>query len=627
MWIFSSLKESVVCRRVGAGFFHLMGILLSFWVALLLRFDFSDSGVIRETFSDFCLRVLAGFFISVFAFGLYRGLWRFFTLRDCFVTSIAVLAGFVLSGGVVFLSNGFSFEGFPRSTLIITSIVFLVWEVGCRGFLRLIREHRIQRQVEEASIDRVLLVGNPDQADSMLRQLIRYPHKAGRVVGVVSHACRHKGLQLRGIPIYSPEVDLGGLVKRKEVNKLFFLPPLNTPSHIREIMHAVGNAKVVCEYQFMPSIDDLASGRLTVDRMRRVKIEDLLHRKPHEIDFDPIASRIKGQRVLVTGAGGSIGSEICRQVLELEPESLVLFESSEYGLFEIERELLARGGSTDVRAVTGDIRRPEQVRAAIRSVGGIDIVYHAAAYKHVHLMERNPAACFQNNVLGTHTVATVSEAEGVSEFVLISTDKAVRPTSLMGASKRLAERVLIERGKGGNTRFKAVRFGNVLGSSGSVIPIFRKQIENGGPVTVTSQQVTRYFMTIPEAVELVIAAGALADDRSICILEMGEPVKIDSLARRMIELSGFVPDVDIPIVYTGLKSGEKEYEELLTDDEGVVKTEYDRIWVVEKSHRADSVSIDLGDLIEVIDEGDSEALRNYAHQNISGSLLYGGRSS
>jgi FlaA1/EpsC-like NDP-sugar epimerase len=235
-------------------------------------------------------------------------------------------------------------------------------------------------------------------------------------------------------------------------------------------------------------------------------------------------------------------------------------------------------------------------------------------------MEKNPVACLQNNVLGTETVASAAESCGVGDFVLVSTDKAVRPTSLMGASKRLAERVVVERPESA-TRFKAVRFGNVLGSSGSVIPIFREQIKRGGPLTVTSKEVTRYFMTIPEAVELVIAAGAVSEDRSICVLEMGDPVKIDSLARRMIALSGLVPDVDIKIEYTGLRPGEKEYEELITDDEGVVRTDHDRIWVVEKSHEVDAPPLDLGKLKELLDEGVEGEIRRFAHKHIPGSLL------
>jgi len=643
--IFNKLKESVVFRRSVAFFFHLAGTVLAYAGALLLRFDF-DAETALAYAKPFPWQVVTGFFAAIIAMGLYRGIWRFFTLRDCFTTARAIAIGTGLAAFLVLISNQFTFQDFPRSIIPVTALLLMAWELGIRGMLRLIREHRYRRG--EGETGAVLLVGNPEEADALLRNLVRYPGRVGRVAGLVSHANRHGGQQLRGVPIHGVDnADVPGLIKKQEIGTVLFLPPLNTPAFIRDTMGAIGAAGLKCDYRIIPSMSDVAAGRVGFEQMRRVSIEDLLHRPPHQIDLALVRSSIAGKKVMVTGAGGSIGSEICRQVLALQPACLVLFESSEFGLFEIERELGGRNltqrrGDAETQergdkekearsesrkpilivAVAGDVRRAEQVGAAIETAGGIDVIFHAAAYKHVHLMERNPVACFQNNVIGTLTVAAVAEERGVGDFVLISTDKAVRPTSLMGASKRLAERGIIERPRGA-TRFKAVRFGNVLGSSGSVIPIFRKQISEGGPVTVTSKQVTRYFMTIPEAVELVIAAGAVSDDRTICVLEMGEPVKIDSLARRMIELSGFVPDVDIPIIYTGLKPGEKEYEELLTDDEGVTKTEHDRIWVVEKSSEVDAPPLNLGELLELLDAGDAEALREYAHRNIPGSLLVG----
>ncbi|MDF1755939.1 MAG: nucleoside-diphosphate sugar epimerase/dehydratase [Verrucomicrobiales bacterium] len=620
--IIDFLKKSVWFRRSVALFFHAGGIALSVWLAFQLRFDFAVSEVDSAALRIGLLWGGSGFFIAILLFGLYRGLWRFFTLRDCFMTAFAIGVGAIIGGAAVYFGNGMGFIGFPRSTILITALILLVWEVGCRGLIRVLREHRIRVHREGEAQGRVLLVGNPDEADSLLRNMVRHPRNVGKVVGLVSDSKRHHGQQLRGVKIYGGSDLVPDIVEKQSVTTVLFLPPFNSPSVIRNVVEAVGRRGLPCEYRTLPSMEDLASGRVTVDKIRKVSIEDLLHRPQHDIDLQRVASTIQGKRVMVTGAGGSIGSEICRQILKLGPQSLTLFDSSEYLLFEIERELAVESSGSKVQliAVTGDVRRPDNIERAIDQTGGIDVLYHAAAYKHVHLMERNPVACFQNNVIGTDTVASVAEQAGVKDFVLVSTDKAVRPTSLMGASKRLAERVLIERPKG-KTRFKAVRFGNVLGSSGSVIPIFRKQIAEGGPVTVTSKKVTRYFMTIPEAVELVIAAGAFAEDRQICILEMGEPVTIESLARRMIELSGFVPDVDIPIIYTGLKSGEKEYEELLTDDEGVVRTDHDRIWVLQKSHEVDAPPLVLSELIAHLDKGDSVSIRNYAHENVPGSLL------
>jgi FlaA1/EpsC-like NDP-sugar epimerase len=424
------------------------------------------------------------------------------------------------------------------------------------------------------------------------------------------------------VPIYAGLNRTGELVKKLRASTLLFLPPFTGPGKIREVVDDLSEKQIACDYRVIPSLDEIASGRVDVSGIRRVAIEDLLYRVPYEIASDMLVHAIGGKRVLVSGAGGSIGSEICRQLLRYRPAVIVLFEVSEFHLFEIERELrsAAKEAGVELIACAGDVRRSEQLRAAIRQGGGIDLFYHAAAYKHVDLMERNALSCFQNNVVGTQAAIGVAEEEGVKDFVLISTDKAVRPTSLMGASKRLAERLVIERPARG-TKCKAVRFGNVLGSNGSVIPIFRQQIERGGPVTVTSKEVTRYFMTIPEAVELVLAAGAIPEDRRIFVLEMGEAVKIDEMARRMIELSGLVPDVDIPVVYTGLKPGEKEYEELLTDDEDVVRTDLDRIWVVKKNGGEELEPVDVGLILDLIDEGDEKALRAYADSLIRGSLL------
>ncbi len=617
------LRESVLFRRSLALLFHLAGIIISFWLAIQLRFDFSVPLGSREIFREQVGWITMGFFVAILIFRLYRGLWRFFTLRDCFVTALAILVGAGLTVLFVYLGNGKSFAGFPRSTLIVSAVLLLLWEVGWRGLIRLFREHRIQRRSGKAG-DGVLLMGSPDHADALMRNLIGHTNGIGPIVGLVSPKTQHQGQQLRGVKIYSPEEDISAIVRKNRVSRILFLPPMNSPSTIREVVDELAEDELKCDYRVIPSMEELASGKVSVEQIRKVSIADLLHRDCHKIDMEAVKSTIAGRKVMVTGAGGSIGSEICRQIVSLGPSSLTLYEASEYLLFEIEREIapIAAASGVELLAVTGDVRRSQQVSSALALTDGVNVLYHAAAYKHVHLMEKNVIACFQNNVLGTQTVASEAEEWGVEDFVLVSTDKAVRPTSLMGASKRLAERVIMERPVG-KTRFKSVRFGNVLGSSGSVIPIFEKQIAEGGPVTVTTKEVTRYFMTIPEAVELVIAASAVTSDRRICVLEMGDPVKIDSLARRMIELSGFVPDVDIQIEYVGLKPGEKEYEELLTDDEGVERTDHDRIWVVKKNDdQIAAAPVSIGDLIELIDMGDAAGLRQYAHERIPGSLLY-----
>lgn len=614
--------ESTAFRRCLAFLFHLVGIVGAYYFAHQLRFDFNVPPKhllsLRETFWI----VITGYLASILVFGLYRGLWRFFTLRDSVITVVAFAFGTLVIGLAIFVTKDFSFEDFPRSVLMITFMLLVAWEIGGRGLVRLTRENRGANGRPGEEDDRLLLLGDPEDADAFLRGVQRHAAELGRVVAIISDNPRHGGARLRGVPIYAGLSQTPEVVRKHGATTLLFLPPFTGPGKIREVIDDLSSRQIACDYRVIPSLDELASGRLDVSSIRQVAIEDLLYRVPYEIASDLLVHAIGGKRILVSGAGGSIGSEICRQLLRYRPASIVLFEVSEFHLFEIERELrpIALEAGVTIHACAGDVRRADQLRNAMVRAGGVDLFYHAAAYKHVDLMERNALSCFQNNVIGTQVAITVAEEEGVKDFVLISTDKAVRPTSLMGASKRLAERLVIERPARG-TKCKAVRFGNVLGSNGSVIPIFRQQIERGGPVTVTSKDVTRFFMTIPEAVELVLAAGAIPEDRRIFVLEMGEAVNIDAMARRMIELSGFVPDVDIPVVYTGLKAGEKEYEELLTDDEDVVRTDLDRIWVVKKNDEDFLPPVDVGRLLEMIDEGDEAGLRDYAHSMIRGSLL------
>ena len=622
---FRQIEESIFIRRLLAFIFHLIGIFGAYYLAFQLRFDFAVEDWRWEIFWQTVPWAVSANMLCVFVFGLYQGLWRFFTLNDCIVTAAALSVGTIVTAGAVFVVRDYSFELYPRSVLFISFLLFLFWEIGGRGFVRLSRESlQIRNRDPSSNLKRLLLIGDPQEADVLLRS-VQHSGELGRVVGIVSEHKKHAGSKLRGVRISTGLDSAAALVKDLSVSTLIFLPPCTRPRKIRKVIDKLSAEKLVCNYQVIPSMDELASGRLNVSSIRKVAIEDLLPRVPYRIEMDKISHSICGKKILVTGAGGSIGSEICVQLLKFKPDTLVLYEISEFQLFKTERELLGAAKEAGVRiiACTGDVKNANQLKAAIRDAGGIDIFYHAAAYKHVDLMERNAITCFQNNVIGSHVAATVAEEEGVDHFVLISTDKAVRPTSLMGASKRLAERLLIEREKCG-TSFRAVRFGNVLGSNGSVVPIFRSQIEKGGPVTVTSRGVTRFFMTIPEAVELVLAAGAIEEDRRIFVLEMGEAVRIDEMARRMIELSGLIPDVDIPIVYTGLKSGEKEYEELLTDDENVVRTDLDRIWVVAKDAPGDLEPVNIGRLLELIDEEDEEGIRIYAHSLIRGSMLNSG---
>jgi FlaA1/EpsC-like NDP-sugar epimerase len=343
-----------------------------------------------------------------------------------------------------------------------------------------------------------------------------------------------------------------------------------------------------------------------VSHIKEVEIEDLLGRKPVKLDRTEVAQFVKGKNIMVTGAGGSIGSELCHQIVSYGPEKLVLFELSEYNLYEINRKLRSLYPDAKLINFIGDVRSEEDVAKALGE-NNIDVVYHAAAYKHVPLMEENPSMAFKTNVLGTACLAENCEKYKVKRIVMISSDKAVRPTSVMGASKRLAERVILER-TSHSTEFVVVRFGNVLDSSGSVIPLFKQQIKDGGPVTVTSENMIRYFMSIPEAVDLVLQAGTIGNDRDIMVLEMGEQVRIYDMAKKLIELSGFIPGKDIEIKIIGMRPGEKEYEELLTDEEKVDRTPFDRIFVLRKDETS-VPPVDITRIKELLKSNDAEKLK------------------
>ena len=613
-----ALVFNPVLRRSLIVVFHLVGILFAYHAAFALRFDFQTPPAYQEALRNTLPAALAAFMIPFFALRLFSGLWSYYSLDDLLRTGFALVIGTLLLVAMIFGMKEFTFHKFPRSVFVINFMVLGAWVGGGRLAVRWAR--RLYQLGGGHSAVRCLVVGDAASADALLRDAAHVRGTLGKICAVVSDQAGARGGRLHGVPVLGPLAEVGRIALRVQADTLLILPPYASPAPMRQILGTCAEAKVHCVFRAVPGLGDLARGRFDVSLVKEIDVEDLLHREPNRFDPAHIRRFLHGKRVMVTGAGGSIGSELCRQIARADPSALVLFENNEYALYTIDGELAGLAPGLTRIPCTGDIRQRGDLVDAIRRAGRVDVILHAAAYKHVHLMEKNiPAAC-ANNILGSAVLAEVAEAEGVGRVVLISSDKAVRPTSVMGATKRLAERALLERPSRG-TEFLAVRFGNVLGSSGSVIPLFKKQIASGGPVTVTTPETRRFFMTIPEAVELVLNAGAVGRDRDILVLEMGEPVRILDLARSMIELSGLVPDEDIRIEFVGLRPGEKEYEELLTQDENVVRTEHDKLWVVRSEGAPTLPPVDLECLRRRIDERDPRALRDFIRHGVPDHLF------
>jgi FlaA1/EpsC-like NDP-sugar epimerase len=614
--IYSFIRKHLLLRRILIVLGHIIGSGVCYYASFMLRFDC----LIPPYATVIMLNTLPIYvLITVLALALFRlhsGLWSYFSIDDLLRAIYASLSANIIFAFLIFLLDNLSFVNFPRSVFVLNFILLTLWIAGGRLIVRYLREYISRRNMSNRGKceERVLIVGNIDDTDMILR--LSKTVSLGHFVGVVTDNRDMDQTKIHGVPVcYSKLRNIGEVAKQFRVNSILILAPFRKPRYMNLIIEVCSRAGVVCQFRQIPSISDLTLGNVSVSMFRKVNIEDLLLRDVQKLDRKIVRTSLQHKKVMVTGAGGSIGSELCRQIAHYNPSVLVLFEFSEIALYSLEAEMSLNFPYLKIIPVAGDIRHPEEIKNAIASAGGIDIIYHAAAYKHVPLMEENVPACFRNNVLGTSRLIEAAEQCKVKRFVMISSDKAVRPSNIMGATKRIAERLLMERPQNG-TELMAVRFGNVLGSSGSVIPLFKKQIEEGGPVTVTSPDVRRYFMTIPEAVDLVLQAGAIGTNGKIFVLEMGECVKIVDLARRMIELSGLMPDRDIKIKFTGLRPGEKEYEELITEDEDVEKSEYDKIRVLKKNSLSVENRVDIDKIEQLVSNNDASGLRLIAREYV-----------
>ncbi|MEQ1603118.1 MAG: polysaccharide biosynthesis protein [Methylophilaceae bacterium] len=572
-----SLHQYSRAWRTGIVFLHdAIASVLALSGAYWLRFNLSIPSEFLVPLWQTALWIVPLQALVFIKFGLYRGVWRFASVPDLKRILVAIFVATSIVTVVLVMFRPYVMM--PRSVLVLDPILLFLMMGGSRFAYRAWREHRLYGLLQDQGKP-VLLLGTSDLATSLIKDLER--SRDWKVVGLLNDKPRLHHKQIHGVQILGALDDLADWSARTGAKHAIIAMPAAHHQDRKRALDLCAEAGV--EALTVPSFDDVVSGRVSISQIRKVEVEDLLGRDPVQLDEAGLFNSIGGQVVLVTGAGGSIGAELCRQIVRFNPDLLVLFELNEFALYQMEQEFSQNWPRQRIACVIGDVKNAARVAQVLRRYKPAQ-VFHAAAYKHVPLMEQaNVGEALANNVLGTHTLACACKQAGVQKFVLISTDKAVNPTNVMGASKRLAEMVCQGLQESGSTRFVMVRFGNVLGSSGSVIPKFREQIAKGGPVTVTHPEVTRYFMSIPEAAQLVLQAGLMGQGGEIFVLDMGEPIKIAQLAQEMIRLSGFNQD-DIKVIYSGLRPGEKLYEELLADDEHTLPTPHLKLRIAQARH-------------------------------------------
>ena len=557
-------------------------VVAAWFFAFRLRFD-TDLPVYYEKYVSWeLLGLVAAIKLGVFAlFGFYNRWWRYVSTRDMWGAARGVLAASLVTFLVFSFFDVHAAE-VPRTVWAIDCLLTLALVAGSRMLARTIIERPQSRSIVARGKE-VIVVGAGDAAQLMLKEILRTPDLGYTPIGLIDDDPRKKNMRLHGIRVLGTSDELPHLLRDRRPDELLIAIPSASGEQRARIVEIARAENVAVKT--LPGLNELIAGDLDLAKqVRPVEVEDLLGREPVEVDVDAIASYVKDKIVLVTGAGGSIGSELCRQLARTGPTRIVMVDQAESALYEIERELVDERRFSACVPVLADVRNRKRLQQVFERYRP-DVVFHAAAYKHVPLMEANPLVSVDNNVLGTRIVADAAIAHGVERFVLISTDKALNPYSVYGQSKTLCEWIVGSHGERDDvpTKFVAVRFGNVLNSAGSVIPLFRRQIERGGPVTVTDAEMTRFFMTIPEAVALVIQAGAIGGRGRILVLDMGEPIRIVDLARNMIRLSGKEPDRDVQISYIGARPGEKIHEELFAEGETWKPTTHPKIVALDAS--------------------------------------------
>lgn len=557
--------------------FHVAAIVFSMVDAFALRFDLKIPPNYWPVIFELLPAVIILKVIIFWAMGLTEGWWRYVSMPDLLqIFKANVVASVAVVLYVVFLRSG---EGLPRSVVLLDFLICFSVMIGVRVATRIVREHlALTSKGYNSKHKSVLIVGSGAVAQSIVREIRENPKLDKAVLGYIDNDVRRQGKIFYGVPVIGTQDDMEKICTRNGIDLVVVAQSSVTPRELRDIVTFCKRQGITAK--ILPALGDIIEGRVSLEQCRTVQLEDLLGRPPIRLDIREINAFLHGKCILVTGAAGSIGSEICRQVATFEPSHLVLFENAETPLFHLENELREKFPGLAIYPSLSDIRDKGRVFQVFEKYKP-HVVFHAAAYKHVPMSEINPIEVVKNNVFGTKNIVDACGKGDVEHFVLISTDKAVNPTNIMGATKRVAELYVQNLPRDGITKAVTVRFGNVLGSHGSVIPTFREQILKGGPVTVTHPEITRFFMTIPEAVQLVLQAGCMGEGGEIFLLDMGDPVKIVCLAEEMIRLSGRKPYEEIEIVFTGLRPGEKLYEELLISGEGVKATRHEKIRILE----------------------------------------------
>ena len=570
-------------------------VFVAAFFALWLRYEFAYQNIEKKYLNRLwkCLPLLIVSAVLVFAlFKLYSSLWAYAGAMEVFNVTVACVSEGILSIGIVGLVHHGVDTPLPRSFYILYGGILWILILLSRFAYRALRSFVDWRQYENEQ-RKVLIVGAGDAGNALIKEIRNSRHLNMHIVGVIDDAQSKIGGYIHGIKILGDRNKIVDIAKKTGAKEIIIAIPSASPSELKELLDICKQTN--CELKRLPGIYQFVNGDVSVNKLKNVDVNDLLGREPIKVDLTSILDYVSGKVVLVTGGGGSIGSELCRQIASHNPKQLVLVDIYENTTYDIQQELRNSFPRLNLAVLIASVRNTKRMDMIFEKYKP-DIVYHAAAHKHVPLMEDSPNEAVKNNVLGTWKVVQAANRWKVKRFVMISTDKAVNPTNIMGATKRICEMIIQTYDKHSETEFVAVRFGNVLGSNGSVIPLFKKQIEAGGPVTVTHPDIIRYFMTIPEAVSLVLQAGVYAKGGEIFVLDMGEPVKILDLAKNLIRLSGHKPGEDIKIEFTGLRPGEKLYEEMLMDEEGLQDTENKLI------HIGKPIDIDEDKFIEQLKE-------------------------